>query len=156
LPYPQPDRLILINEYNSDKNVVKTGVPYPDYLAWAERSKAFSKTSAYWYVSADDGIVLGGTGSAERIQATLVTPGFFSILGVQPKVGRGFTPDEERPGGGHTFLISDGLWRRTFGAKPEAIGRTFELDGDAYTLVGVLPPGFNSRSDAKYGFQRAG
>jgi putative ABC transport system permease protein len=142
LPYPEPDRLVLINEYNPDKNVVGTGVPYPDYLVWARQSHIFRETSAYWNVSASDGIVLGGTGSPERIRATIVTHGFFSMLGHQPVLGRGFTPEEEQADGRHAFLVSDGLWRRTFGANPEAIGRKFELDGESFTLVGVLPPGF--------------
>jgi putative ABC transport system permease protein len=142
LPYPRPDRLVLISEYNPDKNVVHTGVPYPDYVVWSQRNNAFSQTSAYWNVGADDAIVLGGTGSPERIRATVVTHGFFSMLGAQPAVGRGFTIEEERLGGRHAFLISDGLWRRTLGANPAAIGRTFELDGESFTLVGVLPARF--------------
>ena len=67
---------------------------------------------------------------------------FFSILGVQPKLGRGFLTAEEQPGSGKVFLASDALWRRSFGADPHALGRTFLLDGESYTLVGDMPPEF--------------
>jgi putative ABC transport system permease protein len=142
LPFPDPSRLLLLNEYSTKRDIVGTGVPYPDYLEWAKQNRVFEQTAAYWNVSGSDGFVLGGAGSPQRVSATIVTNSFFSILGVQPVIGRGFLPGEEQPGARHVFLASDGLWRRSFGASREAIGKTFRLDGEVFTLIGVMPPAF--------------
>jgi putative ABC transport system permease protein len=143
LPYRDSNRLLVLTEYNAAQKVQRSGLPFPDYQELAGQSKSFEETAAYYNVKAWDGAVLGGTGSAaEMVKTTIVTNSFFSILGVHPALGRDFTADEERAGGGNVFLISDGLWRRAFGGNPDVIGKTFQLDGDTYTLIGVMPPRF--------------
>jgi putative ABC transport system permease protein len=141
LPFKDPSRLVVLTEYNPGK-VEMTGVPYPDYVEWRNQNRVFSETAAYFHINASNDMVLGGTGSAERVQFSIVTNSFFSILGVQPVRGRGFLAAEEQPGGGKVFLASDALWRRSFGADPAAVGKTFLLDGESYTLAGVMPTGF--------------
>jgi putative ABC transport system permease protein len=143
LPYKDSDHLLVLTEYNSAQKVLRSGLPFPDYQDVAKQSRVFEETAAYYNVKAWDGAVLSGTGgSAEMVKTTIVTNSFFSILGVHPALGRDFTADEERAGGGNVFLISDGLWQRSFGGNPNVVGKTFQLDGDTYTLIGVMPRGF--------------
>jgi MacB-like periplasmic core domain len=116
-------------------------LPYPDYLAGKNQSTVFEETAAYWQTGAVDDVVLGGPRPAERVQYSVVTNSFFSILGVQPAIGRGLSAEDEKPGA-RIFLASDTLWHRVFGARPDAIGKTFLLDGEGYTLAGVMPASF--------------
>ncbi len=140
LPFKNSDRLVLVNEYNPG-NVAKTGSPYIRYQARAAQNTVFEETGGYWDVSGGDGIVFGGNGSAERLQFSIVTNSFFSVLGVQPALGRTFTPPEAVPGASaRVFLASNSLWRRQLGGNPQALGKTFLLDGESYNLIGVLPP----------------
>lgn len=141
LPFKDPDRLVILTEYNPGK-VDTAGVPYPDYVEWKNQSTVFDETAAYYHIEASNDAVLAAPGSAERVQFSIVTNSFFTILGVQPALGRGFLATEEQPGSGKVFLASDSLWRRDFGADPAVIGKTFLLDGASCTLVGVMPPGF--------------
>jgi putative ABC transport system permease protein len=142
LPFKNADRLALVTEYNPG-NVAKTGSPFLRYRERAERSTAFEETGGYWNVSGGNGLVFGGGGAAERLQFSIVTNSFFTILGVQPRIGRTFSQSEEAPGGAKVFLASDALWRRLLGGSPQAIGTPFRLDGDLYTLIGILPPDFD-------------
>ena len=141
LPFRDPGRLVLVSEY-SPGNVAKTGSPLLRYQARAAQNTVFEQTAAYWDVSGGNGMVFGG-GSAERLEFSVVTNGFFPILGVQPAVGRAFSPAEERPGGGQVFVASFAAWQRLMGGDPAAIGRSFRLDGAPYTLIGVLPRDFH-------------
>lgn len=142
LPFKDSDRLVLVNEYNSG-NVAKTGSPYVRYQTRAAWNTVFEETGGYWDVSGGDGIVFGGSGSAERLQFSIVTNSFFSILGVQPTLGRTFISAEAVPGASaKVFLASNSLWRRQLGGDSQVLGKTYLLDGESYTLIGVLPPNF--------------
>src|SRR5687767_15832664 len=77
-----------------------------------------------------------GSGEPERVAALGVTANFFSVLGVAPAHGRNFLPEEEQSGRNHVAILSDGLWRRRFGADPNLIGRQIQLSGESYTVVG--------------------
>lgn len=143
LPFKDPDRLVLVNEYNPG-NVAKTGSPYVRYQTRAAQNTVFEETGGYWDVSGGDGMVFGGNGSAERLQFSIVTNSFFSILGVQPPLGRAFTSAEAVPGASaKVFLAGNSLWRRQLGGDPQALGKNYLLDGESYTLIGVLPPDFH-------------
>ncbi|MGB7024649.1 MAG: ABC transporter permease [Candidatus Acidiferrales bacterium] len=146
LPYKNPSRLVLLTEYHLG-SVETMGVPYPAYRDWKAQTTAFSETAAYWQTGASDDLVLGGAASAERVRYTIVTNNFFSILGVQPALGRGFVAAEETPGSANVFLASDRLWRASFGADPRAIGKSFLVDGENFVLVGVMPAGFDFPQD---------
>jgi len=142
LPFKDPSRLVLLNEYNPGK-VGSAGVPYPDYVAWKNQNKTFEETAAYWNTGAVDDVVLGLSDSVERVHYSVVTNSFFSILGVTPSVGRGFTDNDEKPGATRIFLASHALWLRVFGGRADAIGKTYRVDGEAYTLAGVMPASFD-------------
>ena len=142
LPFKDADRLVLVTEYNPG-NVAKTGSPLLRYQTRAAQNTVFEETAAYWDVSGGNGLVFGGAGSAERLQFSVVTNSFFSILGEHPSMGRSFSQSDELPGGGKVFLASDALWHRLLGGDLQAIGKTYRLDGEPYTLIGVLPPDFH-------------
>lgn len=142
LPFRNADRLVDLTEYKSS-GVDSGGVSYPDYLAWKAQNTVFEQTAAYFLVKASNDIVLGGPFSTERERYSTVTNSFFTLLGVQPAIGRGFSPSDELPGGEKVFLVSDALWRGVFGADPHAFYKNYLLDGESYALIGVMPPGFD-------------
>src|SRR5262249_42160929 len=106
-----------------------------DLFDWRAQSRSFAeigafKTIMYSYTGGD---------SPERVQAAGVTANFFSMLGAQSQLGRTFSPDEERPGAQRVALLSDGFWRKHFAADPKVVGRTINLNGASYTVIGVAP-----------------
>lgn len=142
LPFKDAGRLVDLTEYNPGK-VENAGVPFPDYLVLRQRNTVFDETAAYFLVTASNDVVLGGPSSTERERYSTVTNSFFTILGVQPALGHGFSAADEIPGGAKVFLVSDALWHTLFGGNPQAIGKEYLLDGENFTLVGVMPPGFD-------------
>jgi putative ABC transport system permease protein len=147
LPFPHSDRLVLISEY-SPGNVAKTGSPLLRFQARAAQNSVFQQSAAYWDVSGGNGLVFGAGGAAERLRFSIVTSGFFPILGARPAIGRGFLPAEDQPGSGaKVFLASDAAWRGLLGGDRAALGKTYLLDSEPHTLVGVLPPDFHYPQD---------
>jgi len=142
LPFNNADRLVDLTEYKLH-GVDSGGASYPDYLAWKEQNTVFEETAAYSLISASNDIALGGPFSTERERYSTVTNNFFTILGVQPTLGHGFAPSDELPGGAKVFLISDVVWRSVFAADPHALYKNYLLDGETYTLIGVMPPAFD-------------
>lgn len=137
LPFPHPERLVLVSEFNPG-NVATTGSPFGRFLDRVRDNHVFEESAAYWDVNGGNGVVLG-VGSAQRVEFSAVTAGFFSILGVHPEMGHGFSDTDRNA---KVFVASDALWRGKLGADPGAIGKSYRLDGDLYTLIGVLPPRF--------------
>lgn len=142
LPFKNADRLVDLTEYKTG-GVDSGGVSFPDYLVWREQNKVFEETAAYFLINASNDIVLGGPFSTERERYSTVTNSFFTILGAQPALGRGFSATDEIPGGEKVFLVSNAVWRGGFGGDPRALNKTYLLDGENYTLIGVMPPGFD-------------
>src|SRR5262245_59601544 len=113
---------------------------YPDYVDFRERNEAINGLIAYDMVPVN----LSTTGEAERVWGMIVSDSYFSVLGVQPQLGRGFTPEEGRVMGGHAVaVIGHRLWERNFGSDPNIIDKTITLNGYPYTVVGVAPRGFS-------------
>jgi putative ABC transport system permease protein len=137
LPYPESQNLYTIWTTNQDRGWGQTTFSAPDFVDLRDRSQAMR-------IAATTGgsFSLGGDQEPERLSGLYVTPDFFQVLGVQPAQGRGFTAEEGIPGQENVAIISDGLWRRHFGADPAALGSTILVDGLSHTLVGVMPPGF--------------
>jgi len=142
LPFHDANRLVDLTEYRPGA-LNTAGVSYPDYLAWRQQNTVFDDTAAYFLINASNDVVLGGPFSTERERYSTVTNSFFAILGIQPALGHGFSAQDEVPGGPRVFLVSDAVWRGVFAGDPHAIGRTYLLDGENYTLTGVMPPGFD-------------
>ena len=141
LPYPQADRLVMVYEdvrlpnYQNSKNEPSPG----NFSDWANQNRVFANMAAYRNRSFN----LTGDGEPIRVEGELVTSEFFTTLDINPVLGRVFAPEEDRPGNSHVVVISDTLWRNRFGSSAQILGKKILLDGDSYTIVGVMPPGFH-------------
>jgi predicted permease len=137
LPYPNADRLVAVSENSLESSDIS--VAYPDYLDWRAQQSVFEEMSARM----PTGGVITGANEPERVIGRLVTASFFSTLGVQPMLGRGFTETEDKPGTPPVMVISYGLWQRQFGGASDAIGKSITYNGEPWTVVGVLPSWFD-------------
>jgi len=138
LPYPDPDRLVRIffNEPGVGLRDVRFSQPELDDLQ--TRSGVFEDVSPIFEGSED----VTGAGQPERVEGVNGSFSYFSMLGVTPQIGRLFGPQDFVPGASPEAVISDGLWRRAYGADPKVLGRTIRIDNDPLTIIGVLPHGF--------------
>jgi len=136
LPYPNAERLVSLSQ--SSLEDPDLAVSYPDYLDWRAQQSVFDDMAA----RLPTGGVITGANEPERVIGRLVTPSFFTTLGVQPMLGRSFTEAENAPGA-RVMVISHGLWQRQFGGSPDAIGKPITYNGEAWTVIGVLPPTFD-------------
>jgi putative ABC transport system permease protein len=140
LPYPDPDRLVMVREvYRAAGEESESTASAASFLAWKERGRLFADLAAIVHRNYS---LTGGDGAPEHLQGARVSPSLFALLGVRPQRGRLFTAEEDRPGAPFAAVVSDGLWHRRFGADPDLIGKTFNLNGAPFTVVGILPPGF--------------
>ncbi|MGH7702752.1 MAG: ABC transporter permease, partial [Gemmatimonadales bacterium] len=110
-------------------------VSTPDFVAWRGQSHSFEDMVASEWA----GFILTGEGEPERLAGMRVSAGYFRLLGVSAASGRTFLPGENQPGRDRVVLLSDGLWQRRFGADPDVVGKVLRLDGESYTVVGVMP-----------------
>ena len=136
LPYRDPDRLVLVSHYR--KNADRDSALGADFLEWRDQAKAFEQIAAY----TSETVNLTGSGEPERLEAGMVSAELFATLGVAPALGRAFMPEEDRAGSAPAVILSDGLWRRRFGADPQVIGRAIMLGNQSRPVVGIMPPGF--------------
>lgn len=138
LPYRSPERLIQLWSYNEEVELDSPSLPWEAFEAWAEFSDLLDGMEGW---TGPGRRTLTGAGAPERIDAPGVTTGLFEFLGVTPRAGRLFD-SREGASGAKVVLIGDGLWARYFSREPEAIGSTLYFDGEAYTVIGVMPRGF--------------
>jgi predicted permease len=135
-PFPEPERLVYVNETAPRWNLDVVGVNYPDFHAWRVGAKLFEGIALYDTVSLNVSDARG----AERLTGASVTHDFDDVLRLRPVVGRFFTPEEDRPKGPPVVVLAYGLWMERFGGRPDAVGQTIRLDGVPRTIIGVLPP----------------
>jgi putative ABC transport system permease protein len=138
LPLAAPERLVTVNHDFRQAGTQRGPLSFVEYEEHRERSRLFEGFAGYSPLSAN----LTGGERPERVACLFVTVNYFSVLGVAPHVGRLFAPEDERPGIAEVAVISHGVWQRLFGADPGLLGRRLRIDGDDYTVVGVLPPAF--------------
>jgi putative ABC transport system permease protein len=138
LPYPSPSRLVYLSEFWPHEPPVHTVVT-PDFANWQRHNHVFQALGAY---GGDRRLELGSDGEPETVEAINISEEFFRVLGVQPALGRSFLPEEEIPGGRDVVIISHAIWQQRFGSDPKSVGKSVRLDGQQYTVVGVLPAGF--------------
>ncbi|MGH9743343.1 MAG: ADOP family duplicated permease [Candidatus Acidiferrum sp.] len=139
LPYPQPERLVSIFLHGG--NMERSVMGNADFLALEQRQQAFEHVAAF--SPSSQGFTLTGLGAPQMIPGTSVTSYFFSVLGVRPALGRAFLPEEGKPGGSLSVVVSRGFWEQYLHADPAAVGRSITLDGKSYAVIGVLPPDFH-------------
>lgn len=141
LPYGEPDRLVQVEARRGEDEL---GVSWLDYLDWKARSRSFEDL-AYFQEAR---IHLGLSDGAEAAGAVMTTGNLFSVLGVQPVLGRGFLPEETRPGAAKVTVISHELWMGRFGGDRNVLGQSVRIEGENHAIVGVMPPGFHFPSNA--------
>src|SRR5882762_6671219 len=139
LPYPEPDQLVeIFNTY--PPQVPRGGLSPGDYADWKQQNQSFSEMGAYVRIS--QGFNLTGEGEPQRVLASYASAGLFPMLGAHVVAGRSFVPEEDRAGSAPVVILGHRLWQRRFGGDPSVVGRMIALDNRRYTVVGVLPPGF--------------
>jgi putative ABC transport system permease protein len=141
LPYRDPQRLVLLLQHFKSQNLERIPVSPPEFVDYETRTHSFEKLGAFGYTSFN----LAGEDRPERIAGATVTAGVFPLLGVSPVKGRFFQPEECALGRDDVVIISARLWQRRFNSDPRIIGKKLFLDGKSFTVVGVMPTGFESR-----------
>jgi len=136
LPYKEPSKLVRIWEKWGGFD--RGSVSYLNFVDWRDQNKSFEKMATYRWA----GYNLSGGQEPERIFGRTVSAEFLSVLGVSPALGRDFAPEEDRLGASLAAIISDGLWKRRFGADRNVIGRNITIDETPHTIVGVMSRGF--------------
>ena len=138
LPYRDADRLVMAFETSPTNAVAYAPIAPVNYVAWRERVDAFEETAAFRRVAVN---VSTGDG-AVAVQGFLIAPTFFSILGIEPALGRGLRTEDAQAGKDDAVLLSNGFWQRQFGGDPEVVGRSIDIDGTPCVVAGVLPSSF--------------
>jgi predicted permease len=135
LPYQDSDRLVVL--WEKQEQIDQESPSLPDFLDWRERNQSFEQMA----IARRDNVNLTGAGEPVRLLARQITANFFSTLGVTPQVGRSFSTEEEQTKA-PVVLVSDSLWKRRFGSDPALVGKPVTLYDTSFTVVGILPPGF--------------
>jgi len=139
LSFREPGQLVSVAEQVRGSALQIWPANAHHFLAWRQRAAAFAALTAI----DPDSATLTGAGEPVRVPALRVSANWCDTLGVRPALGRAFLPGEDENGGARVAMLTDGLWRRQFGADPAIIGRTVQIDGEAHTIVGVLPAAFH-------------
>ena len=138
LPFPRPGQLVRVFDDLRSSNTKDVGMSVPQFWDYRDRAGIFQDISVVWSTPA----TLTGVDRPQRIEALATSGNYFTMLGVGPQIGRVFTQEDEVPGFINAVVLSDGFWRRQYGADPNVIGKSLRLDGDLYQIFGVMPAGF--------------
>ncbi|HEX8694476.1 MAG TPA: ABC transporter permease [Longimicrobium sp.] len=138
LPFARADELVVFTEDNPRAGLENVEVAPGNFAEWRARSRSVAEWAVYDYATAN----LSGAGDPERLRAFAVSANLFRVLGARAAVGRTFAAGEDRPGGARVVMLSHAFWRARFGADPRIVGRAVRLDGEPYTVVGVMPAEF--------------
>src|SRR5438105_4032437 len=140
LPFPDAERLIYIEGKNpAAAGITESNISFLDFTDWSQQTDLFTSTAAYWTGTAN----FGADGAEpERVPRAGVTTGFFSVLGVQPVLGRTFVAEDDKGWPQSVAIISHGLWTRRFGSDAAIVGKQVQMSSRSLTIIGVMPPGF--------------
>jgi len=144
LRYKDPASLAVVWENFPKYGIFRNTVSPPNFLDWQQQNRIFSGMAAFL----DQPLNLTGSGEPEQVDVELVSPNFFSVLGVNPMLGRGFSTEDagnvvQSPGKSNVVVLSYGLWKSKFAADPNIVGKTIELNGESNTVIGVTRPDFD-------------
>jgi predicted permease len=145
LPFKNPGQLVIVNETVRRETIETRPASYPDFLDWRNQNQSFDDIAAFDSPS----FSLTGTDQPERVPGEIVSASYFPILGIQPAVGRWFLPEEDRtPDASPVAVISYKLWQRRFASDPSLLGKTIKINERDFTVVGIMPQGFEGISGA--------
>ena len=147
LPFKHPEQLVMLWENAAHMGFPRNTPSPANFLDWQKQAQSFTGMAAM----VERSFNLTGVGEPERLDGRRVSANLFDLLGVPAQLGRSFVPDDDRPGT-HVVLLSHSLWQRRFGSDPAVIGLALSLNGESYTVIGVMPrlvqlPGFANRKD---------
>jgi putative ABC transport system permease protein len=137
LPFPQQERIVAVGTTAPGADELSQ-LSYPDFLDYQTQSGAFERMAAYQL----RGCTMTTEAGAMRLRGAIVTADLFAVLGAQPMLGRTFTPQEDKPGGGRIAVLSYASWQKRFNGDKSIVGRTVAISGESYTIAGVMPSGF--------------
>jgi putative ABC transport system permease protein len=146
LPYPHPEQLMQISQ--SLPGIDNDAASEPKFLFWQEHNQSFAPMAIEQPIGS--GVNLAGGSEAEYVSGIRVSKDFFDVLGIQPALGRSFTAEEDRPGGERVAILSNGLWRRRFGADAGLIGKPVSINSERFVVAGIMPPDFQYQSGFQY------
>jgi putative ABC transport system permease protein len=138
LAFKDPDQLMMVWEDNTKLGFPKDTPAPANFVDWKDQNQVFEDMAAI----ADQTFNLTGVGEPEKLEGQRVSASFFPLLGVEPALGRAFLPEEDRPEGDRVVIMSHGLWQRRFGSDPSVVGKPLTLNGQPYTVVGILSKSF--------------
>ncbi|HVQ37324.1 MAG TPA: ABC transporter permease [Pyrinomonadaceae bacterium] len=138
LPFKDADRLVMVWEDASKHGFPRDTPAAANYIDWRNQNQVFEGMAAI----VDQSFNLTNAGEPERIEGRRISANLFSLLGVEPAMGRSFTPEEDQPGTNRVVILSHGLWQRRFGSDGTIVGKAITLNGVAHTVVGVMPGWF--------------
>lgn len=144
LPFPDGDRIVAVFRNNLTVGAQQMGVPISDYEEYRTQQRSF-ETLAAWYTGT---VNVSGTAEAERFGGAFVTPSMFRVAPARPVLGRTLQEGEEGPGAPRVAVISYGMWRRRFGGDPDVVGQNLRANGNPFTIVGVMPEGYEFPGNA--------
>jgi putative ABC transport system permease protein len=136
LPYPEPDRIVFMNESGSE--IKNRMVSYPNFVDWRARNQVFESISTIRGWSAN----ITGTDRPESINSRMVTYEYFKVMRATPMLGRDFVADDDKPGAHPVTIISYGTWQQRYGGDPNIVGKDILLDDKPHTIIGVMPESF--------------
>ena len=145
LPFDEPERLVRLFHVPPQATfpgLTRFSVSPANFYDWQRAAQTFDGMALYRFRQ----FTLTGGANAEAVIAGAVGAGFFEIVRTRPALGRVFLPEEDSPGRGQVVILSDGFWKSHFGASPDAVGRALKLDGEVYTVIGIMPPGFSIKA----------
>ncbi|MGE5326132.1 MAG: ABC transporter permease, partial [Deltaproteobacteria bacterium] len=138
LPFPKPHQLVRLVEDNHEQGITNNGSSYVNFEECRKANRVFSELAGLQ----SHELTLTGRGEPSTVRTIVVTPELFSLLGVRPAAGRVFLPEEGKPGAAPVVLLSESFWRNRLGGDPGIIGSSISLDKRPFTVVGIMPAGF--------------
>ncbi|MCM2255658.1 MAG: ADOP family duplicated permease [Vicinamibacteria bacterium] len=141
LPFAEEGRLVFVTETDDQRGATQRPVSYPDYLDLARDAKTLAAVAAMPN-TLSEALTLATASGPVRLEGAAVSHGFFDVLGVRPALGKAFEPGHDRAGAERTLVLADAAWRHHFGADPRLVGRSVELSGESYRVIGIAPADF--------------
>lgn len=134
LPFDEPERLVMVWERRASSNDSNLPISVHEFVAWREQGRSFEKIAIF----TGDGFTLTGAGDPATLNAVRASSDFFSVLGVEPILGRTFAAGEDQTGSEPVVVVNSSLWKRRFGADPDIVGKTIVLSDQKYSVIGVM------------------
>jgi putative ABC transport system permease protein len=147
MPFDSPDRVVVLTNTNTKTGARNTTISGPDFFDWRAQAQGF-EAIAYFTGSGETSVTVNNV--SDYTTVTRVSPGYLRVFGATARIGRLFTPEEEKPGDSDAIVITDAYWRRQFGSDPGAIGATISFGQRTRTIIGVTALRYPARTDIYY------